>query len=76
MKPKKSSPLKSEPGIMDFIPKMKPTEKGVTLNIGDEDSKVKLGIGDLMMAFGEAMNTGLPRLARLQREAREGRDGS
>lgn len=75
MKPKKAHPQKDEPGIMSFIPKMKPTEKGVASNIEHGDEKIKQGIENLMTALFENLKTGLPKLARLQREAREGRDG-
>ena len=73
MKPKQSSPGKDELGKIDFVPTTKPKEANLT--IGHESSKVKLGVNDLMTLVFHSMNKGLPKLAKLQREAREGRDG-
>jgi len=71
MKTKKSSPSKGELGKIDFVP----TDKSKTkISIWESQEDVKLCFDNLIMAFGEVMNKGLPSLAQLQKEAREGRD--
>ena len=73
MKPKQSPSTRDELGKIDFIPTMKP--KGVNKNIGENHQDVKQALESCMSIFFEHMKEGLPSLARLQREAREGRDG-
>lgn len=69
MKTKQGSPGKDELGKIDFTPKPK---NEATSNIGEGDSKVKLGLNDLMTFVFES----LAEIEKLQRKAREGRDGS
>lgn len=67
MKPKKSSPPKSELGKIDFVPKSKEDN----LIIGLEGEDVKRGLESAMTILFQS----LAEIHRLQREAREGKDG-
>ncbi len=71
MKPKQSSPKKSEPRGIDFIPKMKSNEKGVAGIIEGIDSNVKHPLEDVMTLFFKALGE----VHKLKGKEREGRDG-
>ncbi len=72
MKPKQSSPIKDEPRGIDFIPKMKSNEKGVSpLIISLEDDSVKHVLESAMTLTFQS----LAEIHKLQRKAREVRGG-
>ncbi len=72
MKPRKSSPLMSEPRGIDFIPKMKSNEKGVVPSITLENNDVKQALESAMTLIFQSFTE----IHKLQRKAREVRDGS
>ncbi len=70
MKPKQSSPIMSEPGINDFTCRVK-SEKGVAPSITLENDDVKKALESAMTLTFQS----LVEIHKLQRKAREGRDG-
>ncbi len=71
MKPKKSSPIMSEPRGIDFIPKMKSNEKGVAGIIEGIDNNVKHPLESVMTCLFKS----LAEVHKLKGREREGSDG-
>jgi len=75
VKPKQSSPIKGELGIIDFVPVITKSEKRVKGIIEESERDVKKRVESAFTLLGELISISLSGFAKLQMKAREGSDG-